>query len=366
VVFENNLEANNAGTAAGFFDVMPLPYADLEVSSVAVPATGESGQPLTISWSVVNRGIGPTNIASWNDTVNLARNPDGSDVVASLGTFNHTGALGVDKSYDRTVDVTIPHGLSGPFYAVVATGGPFEFIHSDNNHKTSSEIQVTLSPFPDLFVSEITAPSMVISGTKIDVTWTVHNDGTGPANGTWADRVFLRPAGNPNGQPIDLGTFTSFTPLDAGKFYTRSEQFNLSSTLQGLFQVVVTTNVTGSLFEHTATTNNTLPDDLTLLVSLAPRPDLQVQSITAPPTVTSGGTLSVQFTIINQGTVATTTPRWQDKVYLSLDNRISKDDIVIGSLSNSAALGPGESYVTQTGVRDRADGCRGSHGRVSA
>src|SRR5262249_40920619 len=76
---------------------------------------------------------------------------------------------------------------------------------------------------------------------------------------------------------------------------------------------------------------------------LAPHPDLQVQTVIAPAQVTAGATVDLKFTVINQGTVATPS-RWTDKVFLSLDDRVSSDDIVIGTPDNGAALAGGESY----------------------
>jgi hypothetical protein len=68
-------------------------------------------------------------------------------------------------------------------------------------------------------------------------------------------------------------------------------------------------NRTHSLYEHTAFDNNATADDATLQVSLKPRPDLQVKTITAPSQANAGGTIAVEFVVINQGTVGTTTPR---------------------------------------------------------
>ena len=70
--------------------------------------------------------------------------------------------------------------------------------------------------------------------------------------------------------------------------------------------------------------------------------------MTAPAKVQSGSTVSLEFTVINQGPVATAVPHWTDRVYLSLDNQVSGDDYLIGALDNGSALGPGESYRTQT------------------
>src|SRR6185503_36564 len=51
------------------------------------------------------------------------------------------------------------------------------------------------------------------------------------------------------------------------------------------------------------------------------------------------------FTVINQGNSAAS-GKWNDTVYLSLDNQISGDDLVIGTIENGAALAKGESYKT--------------------
>ena len=69
------------------------------------------------------------------------------------------------------------------------------------------------------------------------------------------------------------------------------------------------------------------------MVTLPPNPDLQVESVTpAASQFQAGGTLGLQFVVINQGTVATTTPHWTDSVYLSLDDTLSGDDILLASV----------------------------------
>ena len=42
-VFENGSKANNYGEAANFFDVTPIPYADLAVSNINSDTTASSG-----------------------------------------------------------------------------------------------------------------------------------------------------------------------------------------------------------------------------------------------------------------------------------------------------------------------------------
>jgi hypothetical protein len=358
-VFENQAEANNRASAIGTVDVMPTGYADLQVTAVEAE-DGQSGKTVLVSWTVANRGISSTSSAEWGDRLILAHNPDGSGQIRDYGTFGHLGVLAPDGSYTRHAEITLPEGLSGDVYAVVSTGGPFEFLYTDNNQGVAP-VRVTLSPSPDLQVADIQATGTVQDGGLIDVTWTVENQGQGDALGSWTDLVVLRPVGNPAASSITLGYFTYSAPLAAGKHYTRTEQFRLPERITGTYQVVVSTNNSRSLYEHGVLGNNNVAtDESAVTVSLRPRADLQTAVLEVPERVTAGGTLSARFEVVNQGTTETTVPHWQDRVYLSLDNRPSGDDILIGTFQNGSALAPGERYATETGgvvvpVRYRGD-----------
>ncbi|RMG01904.1 MAG: hypothetical protein D6741_04555, partial [Planctomycetota bacterium] len=348
-IFEDAVEANNAARMDDFFDVMPIPYADLVVASAAVTGPAFSGQPLEVRWRVENRGIGLTNQSNWSDRIYLAADPAGNNIVAHLATFTHLGQLGVGDGYDRTATVTLPQGISGQHYLVVKTGGPFEFIHTDNNTGVSDPFDVQLSSPPDLTVTDIVVPpETILEGTAIDIRWTVENTGTGDAEGFWFDTVYLRKVGDPTAPTIALGTYRYDGPLEAGKGYTRWEQVRLPDRTHGLYEAVVTTNYNRQLYEHNAYDNNTSIDDATLSVSLKPRPDIVVSEIVAPEVADPGQTIAVEFTVLNQGNTATTSPHWSDAIYLSLDPVITSDDIQIGLLGNQSALDVGESYRSMT------------------
>ena len=174
------------------------------------------------------------------------------------------------------------------------------------------------------------------------------------AKGNWIDAVYLREIGNPDADPVKLGTYTFAGDVQSGTTYARRELLTLPKHIQGAFQIEVLTNVgpyggfhSALLYEHGQTDNNTLLDDQAIVVSLTPRPDLQVQSITAPDSVPAGGTGSFEFVVINQGTVPAN-GRWQDRVYLSVDNVHSSDDFLLGTYDNGSALLPGETYRTET------------------
>ncbi|WP_048324300.1 CARDB domain-containing protein, partial [Crocosphaera watsonii] len=352
-VFENNKKNNNIGTAINFMDIVDVPYSDLAVTELITESIGQSGENLSISWTVANlsdsnggQGIGITENSNWNDIVYLSSDSQGNNIIpGTVQIFDHKGALALDSSYERNVDFSIPDGLTGTYYVVVETTGSYDFIYTNNNKKVSNEpITINLSESPDLRVKDIITPTNVQAGDVIDITWQVTNQGTGNATDVWTDKLQLREAGKTDGEIIDLRSFTYNNQLEAGKFYTRTEQITLPETIQGIYEIVITTNTTNSLYEHNATANNTTIDNELLTIGLPPRPDLQVQDIITPDTVSAGGNITVEFIVLNQGEVATNSPKWQDKVYLSLDGELSSDDIIIGTLENGSALGSKESY----------------------
>jgi subtilase family serine protease len=164
-VFENSLESNNSALANNPLKVALKPYADLVISSVTPGGTNaSSGQPFTVAWTVANQGIGTTDSSSWGDRLWLTSDPAGKNIVAQLGTFQHIGTLAVGGNYSRSAEIILPNGISGTYYLAVETGGPYEFLFRDNNTTVSSALQVTLTPPPDLTVTEITAPTAVQSG----------------------------------------------------------------------------------------------------------------------------------------------------------------------------------------------------------
>jgi hypothetical protein len=355
VVFENAKEANNAAEAANVLDVLPVLYADLQVDSITVPADGQSGATIRVSWTVSNQGIGITNQSVWYDRVYLASDPQGNTLVQDYGLLDHSGPLQPGATYTRTADLVLPNTLSGPVYVVVEaakSGSVFEFLHNTNNKAVSATaVNVSLSPTPDLAVTNIQTQASAFEGSKIDITWTVSNQGDAHAGGAWSDRVVLRKIGDTAGT-ITVGTFIYDRGLPAGQSYTRTEQFTLPSFIQGQYQVEVVTDVNAVLFERnlgpgTGDANNTTLDPDILTVQLRPRPDLQVSNVVSPASIPAGSGVSLEYTIINQGTAATPSV-WKDNVYLSIDNKITIDDILIGSFDNVSALDPGQAYTRTT------------------
>ena len=85
-----------------------------------------------------------------------------------------------------------------------------------------------------------------------------------------------------------------------------------------------------------------------LTITLTPRPDLEVTSLTVPQLVTEAGVVDVQWQVTNLGQAATPTgqSQWTDAVYLSQTNTLQAGAILLGTLPNGTALGVGQSYAS--------------------
>ncbi|MBN8557208.1 MAG: hypothetical protein J0L74_05970, partial [Burkholderiales bacterium] len=347
VVFENGEEADNR-IARTPVDILPRAYADLQFAAASNAPTALSGGSVQVSWRVENRGIGRTDLTQWSDQVWLARKADGTDVAVS-GAFDHLGALAAGAGYDRSAALALPEGLSGEFFVFVRTGSPYEFIYGGDNQVLAGKVQVDLAPSADLVVQSITAPADAREGETIQIGWTVLNQGEAAADADIFDTLELFKPGDASARPVSLGSFRYSGGLEAGKFYTRTERVVLPARLEGAWAVRITTNVGARVFElGTRAANNSLLDDQVLQVSTLPRPDVQVATIAAPDTITAGSGFGVSYQIVNRGTVGTS-GRWNDKVYLSLDNRFSGDDLLLDTVANPQALDPqGGAYSAAT------------------
>ncbi len=346
-VFENGLLNNNATESTLPFDVTRIPYADLVVTNTTASTTAKSGQTMIVDWTISNQGVGQTNSNTWTDSLLLASDPLGNNIIANLGLFGHSGHLAPGGSYNRSAEVTLPNGLNGTYYAVVQTSGPYEFIYTNNNRRVSGPIAVTLTSPPNLAAVSVTATEVANSGETITFSWTVRNEGPGLAKGGWLDYLTLREVGGP--RVIELGGFSYSQDLPAGFSYSRTETFTLPTDYQGVFRAELTTNYGNTLFENGAYATNSVVGAKTLVITQSPRPDLQISVATGPTnSVSAGSTAAIDFTVINQGTVATATPRWTDSVYISLDNKLSSDDRFLASFENGSALAPAASYRTQS------------------
>jgi hypothetical protein len=345
-VFENTAELNLS--PAGVVEVTLTPPANLAVDSLAVPDSVWSGAGMTVAWRVTNRGYNPTRTANWTDRVYFSADTvlDGLD--ALMGTFSHSGALGLDEGYLVQGTVTPSLTTSGAYYVFVQTdvnGQVYESDETDNVRRSAQPVVVKLSPWPDLQVSDGTVPETGRSGESVAVSWMVVNAGMGTvAGGSWTDKVYVTRDSNGTGLR-ELASAANPSGLGPDEMYTKQLSVYLPTDLAGAYYVFVATDVNNSVFEHTDEGNNRLR-----IGSLTVQwPDLQVSGGTVTATGRSGESVPVSWTVRNAGLGTAVGRSWTDKVYVSRDST-GTGLRELASAANASGLGPGAEYTKQVSV----------------
>ncbi len=341
-VYEVAGHQSNQGSPSHFVDITQTPYSDLVVDLVTTSGTPMSGQPLSVSWTISNRGIATTDVSSWTDYIYVSADPTGATGLRLIGSSTHGGALGVDQSYSRTTEVVLPRDLDGVHYIFVRTGGPYEFIYNNAGNQNRSEaIDVVFVPPPpvDLTVTEVKLGGLTeaFDGSAVEVAWTIRNNGPEDTETGWQDRLYLQSVSNPN-EIHQMGRFDVANPLEAGKTLTRTELVTLPR-ITGVYRFVVETDVRGQVVETDEANNTTSSSNL--LINLRPRPDLRVTDLDSPESITAGTIIDVAFTVSNLGTADTPSggSRWHDRVWLSSSASNLSGAILLSEIQNQSALG---------------------------
>ena len=319
---------------------------DLVVKSVVAPATANFGDPIAINWEVANLGEGSA-LGSWRERLYLSTDDTISGDDRLLVTESSASTLAPNQTYHQSASIILPLDSSiaeGTYFILAQTDSFKEQVESDdNNNLNAYQIELTIPPLPDLIVSDLIAPIEAFSGQNIVVSWTLTNQGQAAASGTWTDRVFLSEDLNVGGDRL-LDSFSFTGIVEPGESITRQQVVTLPLDLEGDRYVVISTDTGNQIFELDKEDNNTTIDDQVMAVELSPFPNLQVTSVTAPPTAFSSQETVVEWIVTNTGTGATSTPTWTDRVWLSLDQTLDGTDTFLGQVNNPSFLNVGDSY----------------------
>ncbi len=199
----------------------------------------------------------------------------------------------------------MPADLAADRYVIVRTdtGDTVWERGLDANNTRASAAPVQLRA-ADLRVTAVTAPAAAQPSQTVTVTWTVTNEGAGPARGAWTDRVLVSPDGTLTGA-IALREVTRTGDLAPDGTYTGSAEVIWPGVADGTWRVVVVTDVYGAVYEAAQEGDNTTAAATATAVT---HPDLSPTAVSVPATALAGGTLTVSWQDRDLGTAAVSGP----------------------------------------------------------
>ena len=118
--------------------------------------------------------------------------------------------------------------------------GAYEFTDSANS-------SIDLQPV------DLQSPSSVTTGEKITLQWTIHNNGSAPAIGTWTDRIVMI---SDAGQVVTVGEITHSGNISGGDLQTFYAELVIPNVAVGNWRFAVYVNVNRNIFEGQSIDNN--------------------------------------------------------------------------------------------------------------
>ncbi|MCZ8191304.1 MAG: right-handed parallel beta-helix repeat-containing protein, partial [Microcystis sp. LE19-338.1B] len=329
---------------------------DLVVSNIVAPLDARSGGAIDVTWRVTNQG-NITASGTWVDYVYLSENGAlGNDQF--LGSFSFTGTLAPGASIDRTQTVTLPLATNGDRWIVVMTDANNaikERPGTENNNSRIDDrpINVSLSPYPNLQVASVTAPTTAFSSQETVIKWVVTNTGNGNTNTPlWYDRVWLSLDQTLDSSDIYLGQAANSSYLNVGESYSNTLNVTLPLGIDSNYYFLVQADGTNQVWEFDREGDNITASNVTD-VDLTPPPDLQIASVIVPASIFSGQKINLNWTVENRGAGKTFGRYWYDDIYLSLDQTIdTRTDYYLGrqQYNSFAVFDSGASYTVSKEV----------------
>lgn len=333
-VFEGLGETNNSLISTSMV-VRLTPLPDLVVDSIQAPTNGIGGQVVDVNWFICNDGSGDSDAPFWYDHVYLSTTTNRADAIRDYGQYPNPAYLASGDCYFQSARVELPVGAGGLHYFIIETDANGQLLEENEaNNRSRSVVPIFIQLVRPGFLhveSVQTAPApptAVFAGEQVTVTWTVRNSGestiTSGSYGGWDDAVALSPTPGydyvhgywdvahhiwfygslaPGASYVHSATFTVPLGIAAGRWYPVPivDTHFLAGGPGGI----------GS--GNIGRDQNSAPID----VILPPPSDLEMAAVIAPTSAFSGQTMSVQWTVGNNGNNRTSGSYWYDAVYLS-------------------------------------------------
>jgi subtilase family serine protease len=330
-IYDQENESNESdNTYAHPFTIIT---SNLSIQSVEAPASAISGETLNLSWTVTNDGAFSTTHPYIYDDFVFSKNDilgDDDDIfLASEFVSEEDGwPLAPGATYTKETSFTLPPQAIGSGYILVTTdryGYQLESNESDNTYPHAIYINGA-----NLLFTEINAPSTAVAGQAINLSWSVKNESSFATQTSYYydDVVFSR--NQIFGDSDDVLLVRRYVdsslglPLDPTESYSINQDITLPQGVVGEGYLLFKTDS----FNYQGETNENDNVQSQAINILAP--NLKIQSATAPEAAILGQTISVSWSVINNGSVSANAD-WYDSIYLSDNSLWDASDIRIDS-----------------------------------
>ena len=244
------------------FTAVLSPLPDLTISDLSAEGSLKAGQSVTMKAKVNNIGDDETHSDKWNDVFYLSEEftLDVNKAI-KLGSRSHVGKIEKDGTYQISTDVTIPSEAKGYYVLFAITDeGKVLMEKSKDNNQTYTTVYVE-DPYDtpsDLIITKLSAPSRIMAGEAITISYNIANQGEYVAQGKLRDVIYMSKDSHWDENDTMVGVVTGDVEIDAGTEITRSVTGRITNVPEGNYYLIVRTNSTHAIAESDFDNNQTI------------------------------------------------------------------------------------------------------------
>lgn len=343
------------------------PLQDIVIRSVVLPYTITAGDSLTFTVDLINQGEIAAALQNLTFKLEAAGTRNSIDCpVAHVSTS--IPSLSVGGTATATVTAFISPAVSSNPASFTLTANPNHAIAESNYSNNSYTFTHDIQPYPfDLAMTELDAPGQIVSGEYINVEWTVQNQGVVPTLSLpmymlvnlrvvsfqspnlslpWFDNIYLSSDTLFDANDIQIGSRTRYQALLAGSSYTVSENCRIPVAADGDYYILVVSDATNVTFDSQRANNVAASP---IAVTQSALPDLQMDTLIALNTLTTGENYTLRYTVSNHGEHVTHDNRWTDAFYLNQSPNLN-GAVQLGSKIHNGQLDTNAQYIDSLNV----------------
>lgn len=347
ILNRNNLLAektkeDNTSSVAVFIDGN-LP--DLTVTDFAVPSTIMTAVPTEITWKLLNSGSWEASQVACNVYLSSDNVYDKNDKLLAIVK---SPALSSEGNVTMKTSVTLDDQVIGNRYLIVKanTENVVEELTTDNNTVTAA-FTSQQSPLPDLSISDLEIDGTIRPGTTVMVKAKIQNIGDSiTRKDKWSDAFYLSTDFSLNIEnAINIGSKAHVGKLNKDGEYELTATLNIPNDVHGYYFLYAKTDANDANVEKEKDNNITRTRVRVIDGSDSPA-ELAIKSITAPSSITAGAPVTLSYTLVNNGQF-TASGNLREVIYLSKDQYWDENDQIVGVVSSSLDLDPGNEEVRE-------------------
>jgi subtilase family serine protease len=320
-------EGNNTLVSTGKVAIT-LYRPELSVTALTMPATGATARPLAITSAIRNGGPAPAGAFTVRFYLSTDTTLDGGDVL--LGSRAIAG-LAAGATSTAVTTFMVPIATSAGDYHVIAVVDALERQAEldEGNNTFVSPTTVAIALFrSDLVLTALSVPPTGgAAGRPLAITNAVRNLGPAPA-GAFTVRFYLSADGVQDASDVLLGSrVIGSLAANASSSTVTSLVIPATTPVPASYRVIAVVDALGQQTEMEEGNNTMMTDPVPIR---AYRPDLTLESISAPAAVTAGRSLTITHVTRNDGT-APTAGGFTVRFYLSTDGTRDDADTLLGT-----------------------------------